>query len=182
MQKEVDRLRCVYHDDCDESLDSVAKKQWPSTLRQLLSVPLSQTSVRRTAWMYLYRCRAGGADNDEYDDDDELFYRIRRRGELFRWGGFRRISSLRQSARAKSLYRMRRGNNDGKTQELELRLRRRFYFWYFFNRVIVRSTFRIESILCCTLLGESKAWEVLADDLISILYVTDIVAKITLCK
>lgn len=51
--------------------------------------PLSQRPVRRTAWTHLYRCRVGGADDAEYDDDDEPFYRIRRRG-LFRWGGFRR--------------------------------------------------------------------------------------------
>lgn len=42
------------------------------------------TSVRRTAWTHLYRCRVGVADDgDEYDD--EPFYRIRRRG-LFGWG------------------------------------------------------------------------------------------------
>lgn len=49
---------------------------------------LATTSVRRTAWTHLYRCRVGGADDDEYDDD-EPFYRIRRRG-LFRFRRFRR--------------------------------------------------------------------------------------------
>lgn len=53
------------------------------------------TSVRRTAWTHLYRCRVGVADDDEYDD--EPFYRIRRR-ELFGWGGFSiGISPPRQS-------------------------------------------------------------------------------------
>lgn len=79
---------------------------------------LSGANVRpNAAWTHLYRVPARSRETNDDDDDDELhdesFYRIRRRG-LFRWGGFRRISTpppptttttttTRQSPRAKSL-------------------------------------------------------------------------------
>jgi len=110
MQKEVDRVRCVYRDNCDESFSRSLKSNdlahfanfYPRRSRK-------RPSDERRERTYI-GARAGGADDDEYDDDDdEPFYRIRRRGGLFRWGGFRRISPLHQSACAKSLYGMREG-------------------------------------------------------------------------
>lgn len=109
------------------------------------------TSVRRTAWTHLYRCRVGVADDDEYDD--EPFYRIRRRG-LFGWGGFSiGISPPRQSTVVvinSSSVQRKEGRCARKRSQPGSRLRRRLYFWHFQHSCII-ARWHFQSIPCCSM-------------------------------